>query len=177
MTINQIKYIKTNLSWPFTWGDIFLRYFILIGPIFITIISFSMSYGGFKYGHIYKDNFMNSFFWGAMTCLTLGLWLTYFTLTRIIKESHFSTMALNPQISFDNIVNKVEQLNWTTLQANSESSVFSTKISFFSWGEKVTILKVDERSIIINSRPFNSRQPFTINRDKINFNKLKPILQ
>jgi hypothetical protein len=136
-----------------------------------------MFYGGFKYGHIYRDNFMNNFFLGAMTCLTFGLWLTYFTLTRIKKESHFSAMTLNPKITFDNIVNKVELLNWTTLQVNSDSLEFITKISTFSWGEKVTILKVDERSIIINSRPLSSRQPFTINRDKVNFNMLNTILQ
>jgi hypothetical protein len=177
MTVEQKKYIKTNLKWPVVGNDIFLRYFILIGPITLTFISISMFYNGFKYGHIYIDNFKNSFFCGAIACLALGIWMTYFTLSRIKRERHFSFLTLNAKISFDNIVEKIQKLNWTTLQANSDTLEFSTKISNFSWGERVTILKVDERSIIINSRPSNNSQPFTINSDKVNYNKLKTILQ
>lgn len=177
MTAEQKEYIKINFKWPYNGHDILLRYFFLIGPIGVIIISFSMFFGGFKYGHIYKDNFLNTFFLGALTSLAFGVWLTYFSLTRIKRENHFSVLTLNTTISFDSIARKVEPLQWTTLQTNSDSLEFSTKILPLSWGEKITIIKIDERIIIINSRPLNSHQPFTINRDKVNFNKLKTILQ
>jgi hypothetical protein len=61
ITDEEKDYIKTNLKWPFNWAD-FSRNFIVLGPISITLIAFSMFYGGFKFGHIYKDNFMNPFF-------------------------------------------------------------------------------------------------------------------
>jgi len=37
MTQNQIDFILENQKWPFTWSDIWDRYFILLAPLFITI--------------------------------------------------------------------------------------------------------------------------------------------
>ncbi len=170
----EIVYIKTNLKWKFNWTD-FTRYFIIIGPIGITFIAFSMFYGGFKFGHIYKDNFMNPFFCTASFGLLLGLFFTYYTFKRIEMERKFQLLELPDNISFVDISDKIQTIKWTIIGKEKHVIRASTKISLFSWGECVTIIKGNDNTILINSQPFG-RQPFTFNRDKVNFKKLKDAL-
>src|SRR5690606_19049183 len=164
----------TNLKWKFNWID-FIRYFIIIGPIGITFIACSMFYGGFKFGHIYKDNFMNPFFFTALCGFLLGLFFTYYTIKRIETEKKFHILKLPDNISFTDVSDKVQTIKWTIISKEKNVIQASTKISLFSWGERVTIVKGNNNTILINSQPFG-RQPFTFNRDKVNFKKLKDIL-
>lgn len=170
----EIEYIKTNLKWKFNWTD-FTRYFIIVGPIGITFIAYSMFYGGFKFGHTYKDNFMNPFFFTASCGLLLGLFFTYYTIKRIETERKFRILGLPDNISFVDIPDKIQAIKWTIIDKKKDVIRASTKISLFSWGECVTIIKGSDNIILINSQPFG-RQPFTFNRDKVNFKKLKDAL-
>ncbi len=175
MITNEEKdYIKSNLKWQFNWFD-FSRYFIIVGPIGIIFIAYSMFYGGFKFGHIYNNNFMNSFFFTALCELLLGLFFTYFTIRRIETEKKFQTLELPDNISFTDISDKIQTIKWTIIDKEKDIIRASTKISLFSWGECVTIIKGSDSFILINTQPFG-RQPFTFNRDKINFKKLKDAL-
>jgi len=174
ITNEEKEYIKTNLKWKFNWAD-FTRYFIIVGPIGITFIAFSMFYGGFKFGHIYNNNFINPFFFTASCGLLLGLFFTYFTIRRIETERKFQTMQLSNNISFADIADKIQAIKWTIIGKGKDVIQVSTKISLFSWGECVTIVKGSDNHILINSQPFG-RQPFTLNRDKVNFKKLKDAL-
>jgi len=175
ITKEEKDYIKINLKWKFNWVD-FSRYFIIIGPVGITFIAFFMFYGGFKFGHIYKDNFMNPFFLTASCGLLLGLFFTYFTIRRIETERRFNTLELPDNISFIDISDKIHTLKWTIIGKDKDVIQTSTKISLFSWGECVTIIKNRDKSILVNTQPFG-RQPFTFNRHKVNLKKLKDALK
>ncbi len=125
-------YIKTNLKWQFNWTDFFLRYFIIVGPIGITFIAYSMFYGGFKFGHIYNNNFMNSFFFTAFCGLLLGIFFTYYTIKRIDTERKFQTFERPENISFTDISDKIQTFKWTIIGKEKDAIQASTKISLFS---------------------------------------------
>ena len=173
---NQEKdFIRNNLKWPFSWTDFFGRYFIIMGPISISFIAVSMFFGGFKFGHIYENSFINSFFFTALTMFLLGLFLTYYIIKRIESEKRFVLLTLPINVLFDEIPDKLKSLKWSLITKKNDEIEIATNISFFSWGESVTILKVESNKIVVNTRP-NGCQPFTFNRDRVNFKKLKTIL-
>lgn len=174
ITNEEEEYIKTNHKWKFNWADL-IRYFIIVGPIGITFIAFSMFYVGFKFGHIYNNNFINPFFFAASCGLLFGLFFTYFTVRRIETERKFQTLQLPDDISFIDISDKIQNLKWTIICKEKDVIQLSTSISLFSWGERLTIIKASDKSILVNTQPFG-RQPFTLNRDKVNFKKLKDSL-
>lgn len=176
MTIEEKDYIKTNLKWQFKWFDFFNRYLIIVGPIAITFIAYSMFYGGFKFGHIHNNNFMNPYFFTASFGLVLGVFFTYFTIRRIETERKFETLKLPDNISFTEIADKIQTLKWTIICKEKDVIRASTKTSIFSWGEYVTIIESCDNSILINSQPFG-RQPFTFNRNKVNFKKITNALK
>ena len=176
MTTTEIEFIKTNLKWSFTWSDFLRRYFIIVGPIGIAFIGCTMFNAGFRFGYISVDNFMNSYFYTALTGLLFGTTLTYYIVRRIESEKKFETLILPKDITFDDIPKKVRLSKWTTVSKAKEVIEISTNITLFSWGEFITIIKLDDNSILVNSRP-NGRQPFTFNRDKVNLKKLDTLLK
>jgi len=176
ITKDEREYIKANLKWKFKWFDLtFLRYFILILPLGITFVASSMFYGGIKYSHIYFNNFINEFFFTALIGLFSGLFLTYFVFRRIEEERKFKPLRLSNSVSIDELAEKIQSIQWCITSKNYELIQANTNISMFSWGECVTIIQVDNNTILINSQPIGM-QFFTFNRDSINFKKLKGLL-
>ena len=180
MTINEKELIKTKLKWSFSWFDYFERYSLLVGPIGMTLGAYSMFYGGFKFGHIYVNNFVNSFFFTALLGLLLGVLLTYYMIKQIEAERKFKVLTLPNNVSFNDIPKKIESSKWTIISKEEDVIQISTNISCFSWGEQITIISIDDNSILVNCRAANNRavkQPLTINRDKINYRKLEKYLK
>jgi membrane-bound ClpP family serine protease len=175
MTKNEKDFIIENLKWSFSWFDYFERYFLLVGPISMTFGAYSMFYGGFKFGHIYVNNFMNSFFFSALLVLFLGVLLTYYMIKQIEAERKFKALILPNNVSFNDIPKKIEPSKWTIISKEEDVIRISTNISCFSWGEHITIISIGNNSILVNIR--SVKQPLTINRDKINFRKLEKYLK
>ena len=94
MTTKELKFIKTNLKWSFTWSDFLSRYFIIIGPFVIALIGCTMFNAGFRFGYISVDNFMNSYFYSAIIELLFGSTLTYYIIRRIGNEKKFVIVIL-----------------------------------------------------------------------------------
>ncbi len=170
MNKEERQHILLHHKLAFSLWDIIERYFILIAPIGICFVAFSMFIGGIRFGHIYQNNFLNSFFLTAITLLCLGLWLTIFIFKRIESERTFKVINI-PNHACESIIEKIiYQLGWTIISKDSTEIVAITKISYFSWGELVTIL-FEKDQLLINTRA-RGRQPFTINRDKVNYKKI-----
>ena len=131
---------------------------------------------GFRFGYISANNYMNSYFYSALTGLLLGMTLIYYIIRRIESEKKFEILILPKNTTFDDIPKKIRISKWTIVSKTKEVIEISTNISLFSWGELITIIKLDDKSILVNSRP-SGRQPFTINRDKVNLKKLDIILE
>ena len=131
--------------------------------------------GGFKFGHIYENNFMNSFVLTACIELFLGIFFTFYVVRRIQSERKFIALDLPNDILFDDISEKIKSSTWAIISKSEDLIEISTNMSLFSWGELMTIIKTDTNRILVNSRPTGS-QPFTINRDKVNLKKLSELL-
>ena len=86
-------------------------------------------------------------------------------------------MTLGNSLEFENLNNKIKPLNWTLIEEDADSVVFSTESSAFSWGETVSIVKLNDKKILINTRPFGDTQPFTLKQDKVNYKKLSGIIK
>lgn len=168
------EYILLHYKFPFTWWDIFERYFILIAPLAISFIFFSMFIGGFKFGHIYRNNFLNSFFLTAVIGLVFGICLTLFIWRRIQSERCFRVINLPDSVDNFDVEDMLQELGWTIASKETNEIVARTKTSPFSWGEVVTLL-FDKSKVLVNTRPIG-RQPFTINRDKANYRKLRSLI-
>lgn len=174
MTKSEKEFIIINQRWLFNWFDIFERYFIVVGPIAIIIGPCSMLYGGFKFGHIYENNVFNSNYFIALLVVLLGILLTYYTIKQIEAERKFRKFTLPNGISFNDIPKKIESTKWKIISKEEDVIKISTNISCFSWGEQITIISINDNSILVNSRA--AGQPLTINRDKINYRKLEKYL-
>jgi hypothetical protein len=174
MVASEIEYIKSNLKWSFSWSDS-ATYLILVGPVGMAMGACSMFYGGFKFGNIYENNFINSFFFTAFVGLVLSLFISYYVIMRIEIEKRFTKIVLPKNVSFNDIQKKIKSSNWILSKVNSEFIEVLTNTSFFSSSEVITIVKKDYDIILFNCRPMG-RQPFTFGRDVINLDKLKLLL-
>jgi hypothetical protein len=169
MNKEDISYIRSNKKWKFKFSDIFYHYIIIFFPLSIIFISLSMFYGGNKFGHLTGDFLITS-----IVGLLFGVLMLIFIITRILSEMNFINIELG-NLTFEEFKKTVKKNDWLVIQNKDEKIVLITKPSFFSWGEKVTILKDRDNMILVNSRP--ERQPITINRDKINYTKLTELIK
>jgi hypothetical protein len=159
----DIAFIKEKHKWRIVWTDIFDRYFILTAPLWLVFLSFMISYFSINQDSDYSFLLVTIpiFFFG---CLTF-----YLVLNRIESERKFKPIKLQNDQAFD-IEKCINQLGWRLSSKNDKVVTLFTKISFFSWGETITII-LDDNQLLFNSRPQGS-QPFTFNRDKVNYKKL-----
>lgn len=164
------EHVLVNHRVPFSWWDVFERYFILIAPISICVVALSMFYGGFKFGHIYQNHFLNKFFVTTVTCFAFGLWLTIFMIRRFESERQFKVINLPDNVNQSQIESIIHQLGWIIVSTDTNEIIAESKTSFFSWGELVTIV-IDKNSLLINTRA-QGRQPFTINKDNVNYKRI-----
>ncbi len=169
MNKEDILYIKKNRKWSFKLSDIYNHYIILILPLSIIFISFSMFYSGNKFNHL-KDEFLIT----AIIISLFGLLLLILIVNRILAERKFRLFELNDS-NFEEFKAIIRKCSWSLVENKSESLVLLTETSWFSWGEKITIIKYNDKKILVNSRPYG--QPITINRDKINYNKLEKLIK
>ena len=92
-----------------------------------------MFVGGFKFGHIYRNNFLNSFFVTAVIGLTCGIWLTLFIWKRIESERRFKEIDLPDNVNNLVVETMVQQLGWTITSKQENEIVARTNTSPFSW--------------------------------------------
>jgi hypothetical protein len=171
-TKERIEYIKATAKFPFSWSEFVSKYIIIICPILLLIISTSMFYGGYKFGHVSLNNFANPFFFTALSIFVGGVLFIILIITRIEDERKFEEMLLPGNLQFENIPGKIK--HWELLLKTDDELVFGSKMSFFSWGELITIIKISENRILVNSRA--DKQPFAFGRKKKNLENLLEVL-
>ncbi len=162
MKDEDLEFIKENHKWRFLWTDIFDRYFILIAPLFFIFLSLMISYFSIK------PNTDFSFLLVAIPIFLFGFLTFYLILKRLESERQFKIIPFESEGSEfeDCFIN----LGWTISTQTDKVIIGETKTSWFSWGESITIVFANKQ-LLFNSRP-RGRQPFTLNRDKVNYKKL-----
>jgi hypothetical protein len=152
ITPDDISYIKASKRWKFDLQYFRNRAWMTLRLLVIVCIAGFLFYQQLKWAY-----HMNSF---------LYFLLIYSIIMTLFDQPRFKQMELPPGVSFDDIKQHASDLNWELLQEFDELLQFRTASSFWRNQETVTILKVDEQQILINSQNGGFR------REKINFNKL-----
>ena len=161
MNDEDIEFIRQKYKWRFLWTDIFDKYFILIVPFFFIFLALMISY----FALIRITDF--TFLLVTIPIFLFGCLTFYFMFKRIENERKFRIIPFEKQIL--DFEKNFSNLGWELYSKTEKVIVGVTKISFFSWGETVTII-LDNKELLFNSRP-QGRQPFTFNRDKVNYKK------
>jgi hypothetical protein len=159
MKLEDLDYIIVNQKWRFTWRDIWDRYYIMLFPAFLLFISVGMPIGiGLVRPVIIFSLFL----------LLFSLYFFYDINKRIKAERTFYFIA-SSACQKEAIETCVNELGWNVTHSNEQYLQARTKLSWTSWGEVITIIFLANQ-ILFNSRP--DSQPFSGNRDDVNFRKL-----
>ena len=163
VTKHEFERIKKTKRWTVTFEDFYSRYFIVLFPLGITLLGYVVTVGGFK------DNLTDLKFTGIVI-FTIGLFLTFFFSKRLYQnqvfESHYFKGLTNDKIDSALKKSKLNNVKYYKLGYFQGT----TNVSWFSWGELVTIIP-DNDKLLINSRPTGSAisfQPITIFKDRKN---------
>ena len=168
----QIEYIKCNHKSKRTFDD-YTNYFIFIFPLAFIGIGLSMLFNFFKFQTGLPILLVGLCF------VVLGTAFGIFTAKRLTENLTFEQVNLHKQADLDGIASKLKtvfKVNDIHIDRTENVIMATTKWSAFSWGEVTTIIKLDDKTILINSRPNSNRQPVTIFKDRQNIKKLKQIL-
>lgn len=131
----------------------------MLFPAFLLFLSIGMPFGiGFVKPVIVFSLFL----------LPFSLYFFYDINRRIKAERTFYSIS-STACQKETIDECIKELGWTVIQADNQVLKARTKVSWTSWGEIITIIFL-ENELLFNSRP--DSQPFTGNRDDVNFRKL-----
>ncbi len=168
MTKVELENIKKNKRWTVTFEDFYSRYFFIIFPLAIIFIGSAATISGFK-------NNVTDLKIAAIIILTIGVLLTIFVIRRLYQNQIFESFYIKDltkeKVDF---ALKKSGLNNVKLYKRGYYSA-TTNVSWFSWGEQVTII-IKDNELLVNSRPTGSSfsfQPITIFKDR---NNIKIIL-
>jgi hypothetical protein len=166
-----IDHIKTTNKFPMTFDD-YTNYFILIFPMAFICIGLVMAYNYFHFeGEL--DILLVS-----VLLIIIGLFFTFFTYLRLKQTVTFESIITMYNNETEKIADKLRD-NFKLRNINVDKElglvIAYTKMTTFSWGEKLTLL-IDKNTILINSRPSGIRHPVTIFKDKLNIKKFKEII-
>jgi hypothetical protein len=163
MTKEEFENIKKNKRWTLTFADFYSRYFFIIFPLGIVFIGSVMTFSGFK-------NNVTDLKIAAIIILTVGLFLTIFVVKRLYQNQVFDSFQINEltkdKVDFALKVTRLDNVKFHKLGYYTAT----TKVSWFSWGEQITII-IHDNELLINSRPTGSSfsfQPITIFKDRQN---------
>ena len=163
MTKELLDKIKLTRKWPFKLSDVFTRYFFLIFPLGITFIGLSVMSSGFK-------NNVTDLKVVSMLISSLGLFLFIFVAQRLFQNQTFKCFDI-PNLTEEQLKKAIRKTNFKNLHCSKLGYfVCTTKVSWFSWGEEITIIPHGDK-LLINSKPTGSLfsyQPITFFKDKRN---------
>lgn len=165
MTDEQYAYIKSNRKRKLTWTE-YTDYVILIVPIYFILMPIAIVILGFKQVIL---NYM--FCAGLIVEFILGIIFFRLMLLRLKQNISFVSVAtpfkLNENLELSTRVIESFGCHFTKF---SNCIIANKKMSFFSWGEEITIIPLDYE-ILVNSRP--SRQPITFYADVANVKRFQ----
>ncbi len=168
---NYIEKIKKTKKMKRQFED-YLNYFILIFPLGITFIGFSMIVGYFRHNLEIGQLLI------SLIPISLGLLFAYFTLKRLNENIKYETIENKNNLDIENLKKAIEKnfrTNNSYIDKKLEMIEVLTKLTGFSWGERITIIK-DGNTFLVNSRPSGTNQPVTIYKDRSNIKKIRKIL-
>jgi hypothetical protein len=140
MKEEDLEYIIAHQKWPFTWRDIWDRYYILLFPVFLLFISIGMPIG---------IGFVRPVIIFSLLIFPFSFYFFYDINKRIKAGRKFYSIASSTcQKSI--VETSVQELGWMTVISNEQYLQARTKLSLTSWGEVITIIFL-ENQLLFNS--------------------------
>jgi hypothetical protein len=158
----QVEYIIKYQRWPFQYSDIYKQYFFIIFPIGIAGIAGLMLYSAINYNN-------REFFFPGFSILVLAILISWLVAIRFYQNKKFKYYRQSG-VTQKLVVKIMNDLGFKNVRLASNGCMSATTgISYFSWGETITII-ITAEAFLINSRP--SAQPLTIISGRRNLKKL-----
>ena len=167
MTKVELENIKKNKRWTVTFEDFYSRYFFLLFPLGIIFIGSAATSSGFK-------NNVTDLKIVAIIILTIGLLLTIFVIRRLYQNQIFESFQIK-DLTKEKVDHALKETGLNNVKFYKLGYyTATTNVSWFSWGEQVTII-IKDNELLVNSRPTGSSssfQPITIFKDRNNIKKI-----
>lgn len=164
MTIEELDKIRFNKKWPFKIGRFFERYFLVIFPLGISIVSFSM----IKSGIINNDIQLKTI---GSTTFILVFFITILFL-KTLYNNHFFKSYIIENLTIEKIetsLNKCRFENFHYYKLGYYEII--TEASWFSWGGLITIIP-NGNELLIN---YKSQGLNGVNLPYVNFRDKKKL--
>lgn len=172
MTKEELEHIKKNKRWAVTFSDFYSRYFFVLFPLAIVFIGSAMTISGFK-------NNVTDLKIAAIIILTFGLFFTAFVFKRLYQNQMFDCFPVE-ELTKEKVELALKGVGLNDVKYHRLGYfTATTNVSWFSWGEQITIV-IDNNQLLINSRPTGSSfsfQPITIFKEKQNIKRIIQELQ
>jgi len=171
MTKEELDNIRKNKHWTVTLEDFYSRYLFVLLPLAIVFIGSIAATSAFR-------NDVANLKTTSIIILTFGLFLTFFTAIRLYQNQIFESYYI-PGLTNDKIEDALKKTNLNNAKFYKLGYFqATTKVSWFSWGELITIIP-DNEKLLINSRPTGTAflfQPITIFKNRKNIKTIISIL-
>jgi len=166
MTADELDEIKLKGRWPIRFSDFYNHYFFVVFPLFFILLGPGVLHAGVVNG----ENDLKTI---AMVSIIGGIILLIVIIRKLIQNQTFENYEIK-NLSADKIRAALKPLKFANIYYHEVGYfVLTTYVSWFSWGEEVTLI-FDDNEIFINSRP---RQPITFGRDRKNIRIIIDALQ
>lgn len=179
MTKEEIDYIKTNKRFKRTYQE-YVEYILCVFmfPITICFLGF-YKFTKFINLKLFKDI---ELLLSSIILNSIGIFIAFFFFKRLKQNETFEVIKNRNNLTLEEIEESVEsefKLTYITAILKHKTIIMATETSFFSWGEKITII-IDQNNILINSRThigggFLVPQVITITKDRKNIKKLRQL--
>ena len=167
-----LEEIKRTKRMKLKFQDYF-GYVISIMSLGLAFIGFILAVDSFKHYLIIRKLLP------AIIFISLGLLFLYFSLKRLNDNVTFETIDNRNNLRLDELKVAIEnkfRINKVVIDKELEMIELWTKVTAFSWGERITIIK-NGNTYLVNSKPDGLMfQPITIYKDRKNIIKIKRII-
>ena len=110
-----------------------------------------------------------------LTSLLVGIILFFFIISRINQEREFKELIIRQNTSTSEIIAALEKERWKIVNESDDVLKFQTRITGFSWGEIITIIRVGDR-LLINTQS-RGKFAFTFFKEIVNYNLIKSVIE
>ena len=166
-----VKYIIKNKKLPRTFDD-YINFIVLLLPLMFTVLGAVA-----LHRYLFFDKYLFLVLAGIFFVITGPLFM-YLTITRLKQNVTFSIIPNERNLDINQIVNLISNnFKLDNIKVDQKHSKISaiTKMTAFSWGEKITIV-ITGSEVLINSRPSGGRQPYTIMKDVKNVKLIRSLI-
>ena len=165
-----IDYIKENKKFPKTvWDYVHYSYFIFSSALLFLGFLLADSY-------IEIEKKLTTLIFSTIL-IFVGIFFSFVIYKRLKENITFESILTTTDVNIDTIADRVkESFNLTEIKVNYQLFSITAMMSYRIVSEITLTIILDEKEILVNSRPDIVVTTFSLWQDRLNVRKLKQIL-